>query len=35
MATITECHTGAIRLYFLVKGFMYALSGIGLVQDVA
>ena len=33
MATITECHTGAIRLYFLVMAFMYAWPG--LIQDVA
>ena len=33
MATVTECHTGAIRLYFLVKVFMYAWPG--LIQDVA
>ena len=33
MATVTECHTGAIRLYFLVTVFMYALPGV--IQDVA
>ena len=33
MATVNECHTGAIRLYFLVTVFMYAL--LGLIQDVA